>query len=117
MRKLLYDSLLVFLIVMCFQGANAQDKKISELITDNANLPVPSAIVKEKGTKRETATDENGVFKISVKEGATLIVSSIGFKTTELKAVDGMKVKLASAMNELEGVTVIVLGQSTTKLI
>jgi hypothetical protein len=102
---------------MCFQGAKAQDKKISGLITDNANLPVPSAIVKEKGTKRETATDENGVFKISVKEGATLIVSSIGFKTTELKAVDGMKVKLASAMNELEGVTVIVLGQSTTKLI
>lgn len=112
MRKLLYESLLVFLMVMCFQGAKAQDKTISGVITDNANLPVPMAIVREKGTKQETSTDENGVFKISVKEGATLIVSSIGFKTTELKAVDGMKARLASATNELDGVTVTALGQT-----
>jgi iron complex outermembrane recepter protein len=112
MRKLLYRSLLVFLIALSYQSVGAQNKTISGVVSDNANLPVPSATVREKGTKQETSTDENGVFKISVKEGATLIVSSIGFKTTELKAVDGMKVKLASAMNELEGVTVIALGQS-----
>ncbi|MEG1026151.1 MAG: TonB-dependent receptor plug domain-containing protein, partial [Flavobacterium sp.] len=112
MRKLLYKSLLVFLMVLCYEGVSAQNKTISGVITDNANLPVPSVIVKEKGTKQETLTDENGAFKISVKEGATIIISSIGFKTTELKAVDGMQVKLASATNELEGVTVTALGQT-----
>ena len=112
MRKLLYKSLLVFLMVLCYEGVSAQNKTISGVITDNANLPIPSVIVKEKGTKQETLTDENGAFKISVKEGATIIVSSIGFKTTELKAVDGMQVKLASATNELEGVTVTALGQT-----
>ena len=112
MRKLLYESLLVFLMVLCFQNAKAQNTTISGVITDNANLPVPSVIVKEKGTKAETITDENGAFTISVREGATLIVSSIGYKTAELKAADGMKIRLASGTNELDGVTVTALGQS-----
>ncbi|KUJ59243.1 SusC/RagA family TonB-linked outer membrane protein [Flavobacteriaceae bacterium CRH] len=112
MKKLLYQSLLVFLTVLCCQNVNAQDKIISGKITDNANMPVPSVIVKEKGTKQQTLTDENGEFKISVKEGATIIVSSIGFKTTEVKAVDGVKIKLSTDTNELEGLTVTALGQS-----
>jgi iron complex outermembrane receptor protein len=112
MRKLLYKSLLVFLMVMCYQGVNAQNKTISGVITDNANLPVPFVTVKEKGTKQETNTDENGAFTISVKDGATIILSAVGFKTTELKAKDGMEVKLASATNELDGVTVTALGQT-----
>ena len=111
MKKLLYQSLLVFLTLLC-QGVYAQDKIISGTITDNANLPVPSVTVKEKGTKQETTTDENGAFKISVKEGATIVISSIGFKTTELKAVDGIKVKLSTDTNELEGLTVTALGQN-----
>ncbi|WP_166923335.1 SusC/RagA family TonB-linked outer membrane protein [Flavobacterium poyangense] len=112
MRKLLYESLVVFLVIMCFQEAKAQSKTISGVITDQANLPVPSAIVREKGTKQETTADFDGAFKISVREGATLVVSSIGFKTTELKAVDGMKVRLVAATNELDGVTVTALGQT-----
>ena len=112
MRKLLYESLLVFLMVLCVQNAKAQNTTISGVITDNANSPVPSVIVREKGTKVETITDENGAFTISVREGATLIVSSIGYKTAELKAADGMKIRLASGTNELDGVTVTALGQS-----
>jgi iron complex outermembrane receptor protein len=112
MRKLLYESLLVFLMVLCFQNAKAQNTTISGVITDNTNAPVPSAIVREKGTKVETITDENGAFTISVREGATIIVSSIGYKTTELKATDGIKIRLASGTNELDGVTVTALGQS-----
>jgi TonB-linked SusC/RagA family outer membrane protein len=112
MRKLLYESLLVFLTILCFQGANAQNKTISGVIKDNTNIPVPFVNVKEKGTKQETITNEDGSFKISVNEGATLIISAVGFKTIELKAVDGIDVKLASATNELDGITVTALGQS-----
>lgn len=112
MRKLFYKSLLVFLMVMCYQGVNAQNATISGVITDNENLPIPSVIVREKGTKQEAITDENGAFKISVREGATLIISSVGFKTAEIKAVDGLTFKLASGTNELDGVTVTALGQS-----
>ncbi|CAM3762045.1 SusC/RagA family TonB-linked outer membrane protein [Flavobacterium chungbukense] len=112
MKKLLYEVLLVFLAVLCFQETHAQNKTISGIIIDNTNLPVPSATIKEKGTKQETGTDFDGRFQISVKEGATFIISSLGYKTVELKAVDGMKVKLAGETNELEGLTVTALGQS-----
>src|SRR6478609_488136 len=112
MRKLLHESLLVFLMVLCFQGMNAQNKTISGVITDNANVPVPGATIKEKGTKGGTIADENGQFKLSVKQDATIVISSIGFKTEEAKAVDGIKVKLEAAANELEGVTVTAMGQS-----
>lgn len=112
MKKLLYEVLLVFLAVLCFQEMHAQSDAISGVITDNANLPVPYANVKEKGTKQEVTTDENGIFKISVKPGAVLIISSVGFKTVEIKAVDGLKIKLGTDTNELEGLTVTALGQS-----
>lgn len=112
MRKLLFESLLVFLVMLCFQDANAQNKTISGVITDNSDMPVAGVTVKEKGTKEAAITDFDGHFKISVKEGATLVVSSVGFKTAEIKAADGMKIKMATATNELEGVTVTALGQS-----
>ncbi|MNP92696.1 TonB-dependent Receptor Plug Domain protein [compost metagenome] len=112
MRKLLHQLLLVFLMVLCFQGVNAQNKTISGVITDNANMPVPGVTVKVKGAKVGAITDENGQFNISVNEGATIVVSSIGFKTVEVKAADEIKIKLETATNELEGVTVTALGQS-----
>lgn len=112
MKKLLYESLLVFLMVICCQGVNAQSKTISGVIKDNANMLVPFAIIKEKGTKVQTNSDENGAFKISVNEGAVLTISSVGFKTLEIKAVDGMEIKLQTDTNELDGVTVTALGQS-----
>ncbi|WP_347049329.1 SusC/RagA family TonB-linked outer membrane protein [Flavobacterium olei] len=112
MKKLLYEVLLVFLTLMCFHETHAQNNTISGVIRDNANIPVPSVNVKEKGTNQETITDENGAFKIAVKPGATLIISSVGFKTTEVKAAEGIVVKLAGATNELDGLTVTALGQS-----
>lgn len=112
MRKLLYELLLVFLTVLCCQGVTAQSNTISGTITDNTNMPVPFAIIREKGTKVQANSDENGEFKISVNEGATIIISSIGFKTVEVKAAAGLKIKLLTDTNELDGVTVTALGQS-----
>lgn len=112
MKKLLYKVLLVFLTVLCFQETHAQSNAISGVITDQAGIPVPYTNVKEKGTKQEVSTDENGVFKIAVQPGATLIISAIGFKTVELKAKDGIEVKLGTDTNELEGLTVTALGQT-----
>ena len=51
MKKLLYEVLLVFLAVLCFQETHAQNNAISGVITDNAGIPVPYVNVKEKGTK------------------------------------------------------------------
>jgi hypothetical protein len=49
-------------------------------------LPVEGALVTEKGsTKNKTLTDASGAYKISVKTGAVLQVSSVGFEKKKLK--------------------------------
>jgi len=112
MKKLFYEVLLVFMAMLCFQDIQAQDGAVSGVITDNANMAVPYANVKVKGTKQETVTDENGAFKITVKPGAILVISAVGFKTIEMKAANGIEIKLPTDTNELEGLTVTALGQS-----
>jgi TonB-linked SusC/RagA family outer membrane protein len=45
---------------------------------------IPGVTVIEKGTKNIVSTGPNGDFSISVKEGATLVFSAIGFKPKEV---------------------------------
>lgn len=63
----------------------AQTQSLSGVVkTSNGNLPAVSVLV--KGTGLGTFTDEKGGFTISVpKLPVTLIVSSIGFETKEVK--------------------------------
>ncbi|OAZ05097.1 SusC/RagA family TonB-linked outer membrane protein [Flavobacterium succinicans] len=112
MRKLLYQLLLVFLIALSYQSMCAQNKIISGVIIDKANMPIAGANVKVKGTKTSTVTDFDGQFTISAAQGTILVISSVEFQTTEVKAVDGLKIKLVAATNELDGVTVTALGQT-----
>lgn len=44
----------------------------------------PGVSVREKGTQNFTVTNQNGEFRISVKEGAILVFSMIGFKAEEI---------------------------------
>ncbi len=42
---------------------------------------IPGATVLEQGTTNGTGTDADGRFSLTVKPGATLVVSAIGFKS------------------------------------
>lgn len=44
----------------------------------------PGVSVREKGTQNFTVTNQTGEFRISVKEGAVLVFSMIGFKVEEI---------------------------------
>jgi len=58
--------------------------KVTGVVKDAAG-PVIGAAVVEQGTSNGTTTDFDGRFELTVKEGATLEVSSIGYKTAEIK--------------------------------
>jgi TonB-linked SusC/RagA family outer membrane protein len=59
-------------------------------ILDQKNMePMIGATVLEKGTSNGTVADIEGNYSIKVKEGATLIISSIGYKTVEVAAKSG----------------------------
>ena len=61
-----------------------QTKKITGTVSD-AEGPIIGASVVVKGTSTGVATDFDGNFTLNVKEGATLVVSYIGYVTQEIK--------------------------------
>lgn len=82
-------------------------------ITDDLGLPLPGAIVQEKGTKKAVTTDIDGNFEITVTDAnATLVISYMGFETKEvqLQGKTMLNVQLKSAVNELNEVVVTALG-------
>lgn len=72
--------------------------KISGKVLDSGNQPLPGASVVEKGTSNGTSTDFDGIFQLTVAEGATLVVSSIGFETKEIPV--GGKTNFTIVLND-----------------
>lgn len=92
-----------------------QDKKtVSGTVVDTKGEPVIGATVKEVGTQNATITDVNGAFKLSVKPGARLSVSSLGFKEETVNATgSSIAVTLHDDAADLE--QVVVVGYGTAK--
>ncbi|WP_315824886.1 carboxypeptidase-like regulatory domain-containing protein [Paraflavitalea speifideaquila] len=56
------------------------------MLRDPRGNPVASATVVEKGTTNQTLSDGEGAFRLQVASGATLVITSIGFKALEAPA-------------------------------
>ncbi len=114
MKNLLCKFLTVTLVLMLgFLDVHAQEKKtVTGTVKDANSIPVPGATVTEKGTKNQTTTDGNGVFKITVNQGATLRISSVGFNTFEVATGNNavVDVSLETSTKELSTVVVTALG-------
>ncbi|MEP2058575.1 MAG: TonB-dependent receptor [Maribacter litoralis] len=86
---------------------------ITGTVIDEAGQPLPGANVVEKGTTNGTQTDFDGNYTLNVSDGATLIFSYIGFRSTEIvvsgqSSVNATLAEDAAALDE-----VIVTGYST----
>ena len=91
-----------------------QTGKIKGTIVDSkTGEPVIGASVKVKGTKLAAVTDLNGEFELNTHANATLQISYVGFKETEVKASNGMKISLKEDTESLE--EVVVVGYGTQK--
>ena len=69
-----------------------QQIKVSGVVKDAMGEPVIGASIQEKGTSNGIITDVNGNFSLSVNQGATLVISYIGFKTKSFNVVKGKNV-------------------------
>ena len=61
----------------------AQTKSVSGTVVDNVG-PVVGASVIVKGTTNGITTDLDGRYNINVRQGETLVFTSIGYKTVEI---------------------------------
>jgi TonB-linked SusC/RagA family outer membrane protein len=62
--------------------------KLSGTVTDQDKQPIPGAIVKIQGTNKGTATDIDGRYFISAREGQTLVFSYLGYAATNVVVTD-----------------------------
>ena len=101
--------MLIFAGTICMYAQT----EITGTVVDEIGEGVIGATVKEKGTSNGTVTDLDGNFKLKVAEGATLVVSYIGYDNIEVPATPGVKIQLKETASELA--EVVVTGYQTQR--
>ena len=109
MRKKLLLSL--FVAFFSFTAAIAQNTTVTGKVTDDKNAPIEGAVVTEKSkTNNRAITDASGTYRISVKLGSVLQVSSVGFERKEAAAQAVTNFNLKALKEDLSEVVVTALG-------
>lgn len=90
----------------------AKQGQVSGKIVDSSGNPVSGVTVSVKGTSVGTQTSETGSFSINAKVGDMLVISSVGFKTSETRvsSTSGLTIRLESAADVLDEVVVVGYG-------
>ncbi len=87
-------------------------QRITGVVTNAANQPVPDVSVSVKGTSRGTTTNAQGAYAIEARETETLVFSSVGMEVQEVAVGNKrvINVILNASAQEMEGVVVTALG-------
>jgi len=112
-RLLARAGALMLLLVVLAQTIFAQGKTVTGKVTDSKDgSPVPNASVTIKGTNLGTTTDANGNFRIAVENNAVLVITSVGFGSTEITVgtQTQLSIQLTSAQGTLNEVVVVGYG-------
>ncbi|MBQ7877280.1 MAG: TonB-dependent receptor [Bacteroidales bacterium] len=111
MKSKLFTCLALLLLSMSLM---AQTKKVSGTVVDEMG-PVAGVSVIEKGTQNGAVTDLDGKYSINVPQGATLVITSIGYKDVEL-LVGSQNVYNATLQEDRQLLDeVVVVGYGTMK--
>lgn len=106
------------IIAFC-STAYAQEVSLRGRVLDVHGKPIPGVTVRIKGTTHGVATNVQGVFQISYKDPATLVVSAMGFITKEINLTgnSNIEITLDDDNRVLEDVVVTALGVKREKSI
>ncbi len=88
-------------------------RTISGTITDESGVGLPGTSVIEKGTTNGTQTDFDGNYSINVAEGATLIISYLGFLTQEVVVGSSSTINITLEEDAAALEEVVVIGYGT----
>lgn len=116
-RKTIMTKLLLLLSGLFMASAIfAQQRTLTGTVTDaSTGYPLPGATVIIKGTTSGTATNVTGVFEIYGKSGDILVVSFIGYETTEQVINDQNEINFQLNPSTLSVDEVVVIGYGTVK--
>ena len=107
MRQIKKITWLIMLPMLLHTMVMAQTS-IKGKVTGPNNQPVSNATVTIKGKAKASQTDAKGEFTVMVSKGETLVFSSVGFVSKEIKVAEQtiINVKLTQDEGLLEGVVV-----------
>jgi TonB-linked SusC/RagA family outer membrane protein len=114
MNKLQGLSFWFILAFLCLlpEMSFAQNIRSEGKVTDESGEAMVGVSISVKGTSIGSATDLRGDFLLTdVPSGSTLVFSYLGYKSQELKAVNGrMDVKMQPDSKQLDEVTIVAYG-------
>lgn len=103
--------IMALLCLMLRPEITSAQTKISGIVKDDAQQPIPGVSVLVKGTKKAISTDLSGRFTIDAKTGETLLLSSIGFISQEVQVSGNtLTIILKTDSKNLNEVVVTALG-------
>jgi len=116
-HRLLHRGLGLFILLLPVLLSFGQNKAIHGVITDDKGNPLAGVTITVKGTTRAVTTNDKGQFELSADAGATLVCTSIGYATQEVRvkghgSLSFVLKDAASGLNE-----VVVVGYGTQKKI
>ena len=117
MRKLdtqkLRSALLFFFSFLLLFSAEAQFKRLSGKVVGVDNKPVENATVQVKGRSAATSTNALGEFSLDAQTGDVLLISSVGFKTNEVRVGQetSVSVTLTASTGTMDEVVIVGYGQ------
>ncbi len=96
------------MLMLCGVLALAQNRVVTGTVIDDKGSPIEGASVKLKGSKTGVAAGANGMYQISVPDGAKLIFSGIGLSTKEITVGNNTIINASLVRNNTELATIIV---------
>lgn len=112
MKKFTKQLLLFATMFFCVSIVFAQERQISGTVKDDNGNPLPNVSYLIKGTQIGGITDAKGHFSIKASSNSTLVFSSVGFATKEIKVENknNLAISLSASGGELNEVVVTALG-------
>lgn len=107
--------LLIFILCLSVQ-LMAQKRSVTGVIREKStNESLPGVTVLEKGTTNGTISNSDGSFRLSVSDGATLVITYIGMKPQEvaLGNATSFNIFLESTVQQVDEVVVVGYGTQT----
>jgi len=113
--KKMFVFFLLFTALLTLQG-QAQTKKITGKVLDEAGVPINGATVAVKNSKIVALSNEKGNFSIDLPAGATtLVVTFVGMETSEVKVANKTVVTVSLKSTASALADVVVIGYGTVK--
>lgn len=110
-----FSIFILLLFLFSFPGYSQNSTIVKGKVTDDTGQSVAAASVIVKGERKGVSTTSNGSFEINASPTSTLVISSVGFFTTEIK-VNGDQFLNIILKHSATGMSeVVVIGYGTQR--